>query len=122
MLTSATIASIFGPILVFIGIWVLLYQENMKKVIESIRKTPAILFVIGVINLILGLTIITSFNVWKANFEILVTLLGWLFFIRGLFIFFLPNAILKLIKMLESAFLWTYFDCMGLGSELVCLY
>jgi len=106
MLTPIALASIFGPILVFLGIWMLLYQDNVKKVVESFQKTPAILYLTGMINLILGLTFITSFNVWKANFEILVTLLGWVFFIRGLIIFFLPNAILKLLKAQENAYVF----------------
>lgn len=106
MLSAVQLASIFGPILVIMGIWTLLYQDNVKKVAESFRKTPAIFYLGGVINLIVGLTIITSFNDWKMEVQILVTLLGWLMFLRGLVIFFLPNAIMKMSKMQENAYVF----------------
>lgn len=98
------IASIFGPVLVISGIWTLLYQENVKKVAESLRKTPVQLYTAGILNLIVGLTLINSFNVWSFNLDILVTILGWIIFIRGLVIYFLPNAVLKMSKVQESAY------------------
>lgn len=104
MLTHMAIASIFGPVLVISGIWTLLYQENVKKVAESLRKTPVQLYTAGILNLIVGLTLINSFNVWSFNLDILVTILGWIIFIRGLVIYFLPNAVLKMSKVQESAY------------------
>lgn len=104
MLTSITIATIFGPILVFVGIWVLLYPANMRKVVESFRKTPAVLFITGIINLILGLAFVTNCNTWTPSFELLVTLLGWLFLLRGLAIFFLPQRFLKIFTMHKSSY------------------
>lgn len=106
MLSAVQLASIFGPILVIMGIWTLLYQDNVKKVAESFRKNPAVFYLGGVVNLIVGLTIITSFNEWKMQVQILVTLLGWLMFLRGLVIFFLPNAIAKVSKMQENAYVF----------------
>ena len=107
MLNYMAIASIFGPILVITGIWTLLYQDNIKKIIESLGKNPALLYVGGFLNLIMGLTIINSFNVWIVNREILVTLLGWLLFLRGLVIYFLPNAVLKIVKMQENTYVFS---------------
>ena len=104
MLTHMAIASIFGPVLVISGIWTLLYQENVRKVAESLRKTPVQLYTAGILNLIVGLTLINSFNVWSFNLNILVTILGWVIFIRGLVIYFLPNAVLKMSKVQESAY------------------
>lgn len=104
MLTHMAIASIFGPVLVISGIWTLFYQENVKKVAESLRKTPVQLYTAGILNLIVGLTLINSFNVWSVHLDILVTLLGWVIFIRGLVIYFLPNIVLKMSKIQESAY------------------
>ena len=43
MATSINLASIFGPMLVILGIWHLLYEESVKKVIDSF-KNPFVLF------------------------------------------------------------------------------
>lgn len=100
------IASIFGPILVIMGIWGLLYQDNVKKVAESVKKNPSILYLGGVVNLIVGLTIIHISPEWSLNIGVLVTILGWLLFIRGLIVFFLPNIILKMVKAQTNAYVF----------------
>ncbi|MCB1080542.1 MAG: hypothetical protein AB7N99_01640 [Simkaniaceae bacterium] len=106
MHAAVALAKIFGPVLVIMGVWSLLYQDNVKKVADSVRKTPAILYLGGVVNLVLGLAIITSYNIWEVNLELLVTLLGWFLFIRALLVFFLPNAVIKMSKMQETAYVF----------------
>ncbi len=95
----ALIASIFGPILVFTGLWSLFYQENVTKVVEAIKKNPAILYLGGIINLIFGLMIIQLCPRISLDLFGLVPLLGWALFLRGLCVFFLPSLIARGLKM-----------------------
>jgi len=92
------LASIFGPVLVIIGVWNLLYKENVKKMTDSLKKTPAALFIGGLINLIVGLTIINLSPPWVFHLPVLVPLLGWLCLLRGLMFLFMPNLFFELIK------------------------
>ncbi|NGX50195.1 MAG: hypothetical protein K1060chlam2_00036 [Chlamydiae bacterium] len=106
MFSAAAIATVFGPIFVIMGVWTLFYKESVKMVTDSFRKTPAILYLGGVINLIIGLTIITNFNEWSMKSEILVTLVGWMLFLRGVLVFFLPSVVHKLSKLQETTFIF----------------
>ena len=106
MATPVGLAAIFGPILLIIGVWTLLYQENVKKVSESIKKTPAVLYIAGVINLVIGLTIINISPQWMLEPTVLVTILGWFCFLRGLIIFFLPNLMSKITKVQANTVLF----------------
>lgn len=106
MATPVGLAAIFGPILLIIGVWTLLYQENVKKMSESIKKTPAILYIGGVINLIIGLTVINISPQWELQLTVLVTLFGWFCFLRGLVIFFLPNLMTKVSKAQTNTFVF----------------
>ena len=99
MASSAILASIFGPILFITGLWTLLYKDNMKKVIDSLKKTPALLYFVSVINILIGMVFVTSFNYWYWNIEVLVTILGWFFLVRGLLLMFFPKTLDKMIKM-----------------------
>ena len=103
MLSAIKISSVFGPILFIVGIWTLFYKEELKNITESYKKNAAVFFLGSVINLIIGLTIIVNFNEWKIQMFILVTLLGWFFFLRGLLILFFPKIIFKAAKMHENA-------------------
>jgi|JI10StandDraft_1071094.scaffolds.fasta_scaffold08654_13 hypothetical protein len=108
MATSTILASIFGPLLIITSLWTLLYKENMKKVIDSMKKTPALQYFVGVINLLLGIIFITSYNYWYVNIELLVTLLGWLFLLRGLILMFFPKILDSMLKSyIKSSLLYS---------------
>ena len=113
MASSTALASIFGPLLIITSLWTLLYKENMKKVIDSLKKTPALVYFIGVFNVLLGVIFINSFNYWYMSIEVLVTLLGWLFLIRGLLIMFFPKTLDKMFKTYISSYV--FFSLVGIA-------
>lgn len=87
------IATIFGPFLIIMGIWMLCYQANVKKVITSVKSTPGLMYVMGIINTLIGLTVLSNFNMWTPSLTFLVTLFGWVIFLRGLLVFFAPQML-----------------------------
>lgn len=105
MITTIGLASIFGPLLVILGIWGLMYQENLKKIREAFKKQPPSLFMAGYINLLVGLTIIHISPEWVADISVLVTLLGWLLLLKGLMVLFFPKALMELYSKQSHIFL-----------------
>ncbi len=101
MQNAMWLASIFGPFLMICGIWMLFYRSNVMKVITSAKNTPGVVYVLGVINLLIGLTILSQFNVWMWELPLLVTLLGWVLLIRGLLYYFMPHVLFH--KCMTSA-------------------
>ena len=100
MQSAMWLASIFGPFLMIMGIWMLFYRENMMKVCTSVKNTPGIMYMMGVLNLLVGLTVISEFNEWAWNLPVLVTLFGWVVLIRGVMAFFVPHFLCK--KTMEA--------------------
>lgn len=90
------LSSIFGPLLMIMGVWMLFYHENLVKVCTSIKNTPASQHLMGYINMLVGLTIINHYNIWAWNLALLITLLGWLMLVRGLLTHFLPQLYFKI--------------------------
>ena len=95
MQNAMWLASIFGPLLMILGVWMLFYHDNIVKVCASVKNTPCCLYVMSIINLLIGLTILNQFNVWMMGLSILVTLLGWFTLIRGLMALFVPHVLMK---------------------------
>ena len=91
------ISSIFGPALLFMGLWVLFYKQEVLKVVEACEKSQTYLYLIGFLNLILGLGVLAFYSEWTASLDVLVTMLGWFFFLRGLFCYFIPNFVHRLM-------------------------
>lgn len=96
MQNAMWLASVFGPFLAIMGIWMLLYQDSATKVCNSLKATPAALYQGAIINLLLGLFIISQFNVWTAHISVLITLLGWVLTFRGILHLFLPHVWAKI--------------------------
>ena len=95
MQNALWLASIFGPMLVIMGLWMLLYNDNMVKIIASLKSTPACFYMLGMANLLIGLTIISQYNVWSWDAGFLVTLLGWILILRGILSLFVPQLLIK---------------------------
>ena len=89
------VAAIFGPFLFILGFWMLIYHENMMKIITSMKNTPSAFYLIGAINLFLGLVVVNEYNTWDWTPALLVTLLGWFLILRGLLALFVPQSFVK---------------------------
>jgi len=101
------LGSIFGPLLLIMGIWILSYAQNVVKILASVKNSPAAFWMTGFVNLLVGLTIISLYNYWMANLAFLVTLLGWVMFLRGLLVFFFPKVVfMTLDTRVKTVRLW----------------
>ena len=59
----------------------------------ALVHNPPLLLVFGMVWLVAGLAIILGHNIWSGGLlRVIVTLVGWLIFIRGLLLLFLPPA------------------------------
>lgn len=93
--SAVNIARIFGPFMGIIGLWMLLYGENVVKIMASKKSSPVALYSSSVFNLLLGLIVISLYNVWIWDIFFFVTLLGWVMFLRGILGLFMPQVIIN---------------------------
>ncbi len=96
MQAALMIASVFGPFLGITGLWMLLYGDNVVKIMNSMKASPHALYCSAIFNLLLGVFIINSYNVWMWDIFFFVTLLGWVMFLRGVLGLFLPQFMVRL--------------------------
>ncbi|MBS0621273.1 MAG: hypothetical protein JSS61_07460 [Verrucomicrobia bacterium] len=95
MQSAMGLASIFGPYLLLMGLWMLFYHDNVTKVCTSLKNNPATFCLGGMINLIIGLAVLSQYNVWMWNLAVLVTLFGWWQLVRGVMVLFFPQVLMK---------------------------
>lgn len=95
--TSRYIARLMGPVMLVIGIGMVAglfveggaYSSLMKEFIGS----RALIFITGVLALLAGLAIVNAHNLWVPDWRVLVTVLGWLFIVRGVTNLVLPHLV-----------------------------
>jgi hypothetical protein len=96
MQNAMWLASIFGPFMTIMGLWMLLYSDNLIKVWNSIKGSPASFYFSGVMNLLIGLTVLSQYDMWSWDAYVLVTLLGWVMVVRGVMALFVPQLLIQL--------------------------
>ncbi|MBU1923460.1 MAG: hypothetical protein KJ710_04285, partial [Candidatus Omnitrophica bacterium] len=93
METSIFIARIFGLCYLILGAGFVLNRKALGQVIDDFCKNAALFFYGGLFTLVIGIVIILTHNVWVANWTVIITILGWLALIKGIWIIVFPNTV-----------------------------
>ena len=96
MVAAIHLARIFGPLLLIVGIWNLFYRHRVMQAAKGLKANSTVMYLHGILNLIVGLTIVTMFNHWVWDLTLLVTLFGWFLIVRGVFSLYWPEVITNL--------------------------
>lgn len=90
------LASIFGPTLVILGLWKLIYSETFMKVLNSVKASPGLLYYSSAAYVWVGLTVLSQYDMWDMSSFVFVTILGWFMVIRGILGLFAPHMLLDM--------------------------
>jgi hypothetical protein len=90
---SIFLARLIGPVLLAIGIGVLLNAPVFRVMVGQFLHSYALIFVSGLLTLTAGLAIVLTHNVWEGDWRVVITILGWLGVIGGLFRIIVPQEV-----------------------------
>lgn len=80
---SLFLAKAFGLYLVIVSIMLLINRKELLKRVNAMLSCPGTMFFSAIVTLILGILLIISHNIWTADWRVIVTLLAWLTFAKG---------------------------------------
>ncbi len=83
---SKLIASLLGPVLTASTL-----TEAINLHIYTTR-TPQVTFLNGMILFVLGLAVVRFHNLWRRSWVIIITIMGWMILLSGLFRMLFPDA------------------------------
>lgn len=111
------IASIY---LIVVGISLLVRQKSWMAVIKDFRTKPGTLMFVAFLELVLGLIIVITHNVWVTDWAVVVTIIGWLMVIEGIVYMVVPHSVTsRMIKYFNKP---TWYVAGGIFSILVGVY
>jgi uncharacterized membrane protein len=96
MQTSRFLAQLIGPVLLLIGIGMLANRASYRTMAQEFLKSRALIYIAGLLALVPGLAIVLTHNVWAADWRLVITLLGWLAVIGGVFRIVFPQEVTKI--------------------------
>ena len=92
METLNYVASIWGFALIVIPLALLINPKHLERVIMQLENDSN-LFLWGIVAFVLGSAMVLNYNAWDSNWTVIITILGWLSLLKGLFLLFFPNLI-----------------------------
>lgn len=101
MLISNYLAIVWGLSIVVALLALLVREKNLKRLFASVAGEED-LFLWGVTAFVIGITSILSHNIWVKNWQVIVTLLGWVSLIKGVSLLIFPECVKGLVKKIEN--------------------
>ena len=81
--TSILLACLIGPLLVVVGLGVLINQTHYASMVESFLKDAPLYYVSGATAFVIGMAIVLNHNIWALDWQVIITILGWMSLIKG---------------------------------------
>ena len=94
-------AEIWGISLVIVCLALLIKEKHLKRLFASM-ETEDNLFSWGLISFVMGVAMVLAHNVWVKNWQVAVTVLGWISLAKGLSLLFLPELTKKWVRKMEN--------------------
>jgi uncharacterized protein YjeT (DUF2065 family) len=80
---SIFLAKLMGPVALVVGISLFMHAKSYQAMAQEFLRSPALIFLSGLLTMTAGLAVVLTHNVWVANWPVVVTLFGWLATISG---------------------------------------
>jgi hypothetical protein len=96
MQRSTYLAQLIGPVFAAIGVGILLNSPAFLILAEQFLHSYALIFLAGVLTLTAGIALVLAHNVWVGDWRLIITVLGWLGVIGGLFRILWPQEVVAI--------------------------
>ena len=100
--SSVFIARIFGLCYLVIGVGFVLNRKAFQQVMVDFCKNAALLFFSGLFALAIGAAIILTHNAWVADWTVIITIIGWAGFIKGIWLTVFPGTVPKFMEAYQK--------------------
>ena len=118
MQLSKLIAKIASVIYLSASVGAFFGADHYRKIANDLFSNAGLTYLAGFITVIVGLLIVTYHNRWTKNWTVLITILGWLALVKGIFLITLPQFVESLSQRMFTDFGLRVFPyaslCLGL--------
>jgi hypothetical protein len=100
-------ARVLGPFLVISCVTAVVRAPDMRALVTDFGANPVWPWVTGAFMLVGGLIIVALHQCWRGAAAVVVSVMGWLLALRGLFLLAFPTAFMSMANsVLEAGALW----------------
>ena len=93
--------------MILMGLVMWIRQKQLQQVIKELSNNEALIFVVGIFNLVMGLLVVYSHNYWDTLWLAIISAVGWSMLLKGVFGLFFPKAFKDMIDSVRKV-KWIY--------------
>ena len=67
--------------------------DHYRKIADDLFNNAGLTYLAGFITVVIGLLVVTYHNRWTKNWTVLITILGWLALVKGIFLIAFPQFV-----------------------------
>jgi uncharacterized protein YjeT (DUF2065 family) len=122
MATSLLITKILAIFYTATGLGVIFSPKYYSKVFETMLKNNGVIYTIGLSAVVAGFLITSYHNVWVKDWRVVITIIGWIIFIKGVTTLMFPDQIIKIAHSILKEKIFVLFGALSLALGLVLGY
>lgn len=116
---SVFLAQAFSLYLLIMGIAILWRKDFYIQVVDELVNNKSSFLVAAIFTLILGILLVVSHNKWVLGWPVVITILSWLTFLKGLFYVLKPDFIEHMKAFRQAKFhRWSAIGCLLVATFL----
>src|SRR5262249_53322902 len=100
--TTRTLAQIAGPYMALLGLALAVRHNSIKVILHDLEQSPAVMFSLGLVTLLIGLIMLVLHHSWRTAAEIVISLLGLLITVRGAILLAAPEMVSGMMRQFEG--------------------
>lgn len=118
---SFVLSQVFGLFLFIVGIALLSQSNHYRKVFDALKIDNPCIMLSTLLNLLIGLVLVYTHNVWVLKPIVYVTILSWTVFVNALLWLFLPKKMFRLsqVMMRGSGYYWFSLIALLIGLSIL---
>lgn len=98
------IAKLLGPIIFALAIPMIFAPKSTNTVTRAFLEDKPLILISGILAMLAGLSIVNTYNAWKADWTIIITLFGWALTLGGASRIIMPHFVVNKVgnSMIEN--------------------
>ena len=93
MTTTLYLASLWGPIILAVGVGVFVSRSYYMRIYRELEKDALSVLIFGMVAMATGIIQVSMHNIWGNLPEVIVSLLGWGLLIKGTAFIIVPKLV-----------------------------
>jgi len=108
------LAQLLGTFMIVEALFALIRPRMVKKILDLYARNDLAMVAVGFLEVIMGLLLVLTHNIWGGTLVNVVSLISWLVLIEGLLAIFVPQFFGGIIKAMRNKNTYYLLNVIGI--------